>query len=104
MFCDFNAVDWTLELAWQAAHIVDAKQTLKIARNPDKYQELSAQHLIGAHPNTTKVLMFFAATSIGHFALTCDLTSTRRLWGMATLAEKARIVLNNQQLGIHLSW
>lgn len=55
-----------VELAWQALHAVDTVQTLKIARNPDRYWEAQSASIIGSHPSERSVLAFMVGSAIVH--------------------------------------
>lgn len=59
------------EIAVQSLHAVDVAQTVKIAKNPTKYQEAGygMPFLIGAHPSEARVIEWGAVSGIAHYAV-----------------------------------
>lgn len=104
MICDLPPVDMGMEIGWQLANVADWQQTLHIAHYPEQYAEASAQHWIGAHPDTAKVNMYFAATGVGHALITCNLQNIRKVWLGVTLVEKITIVTKNKKIGLRVTW
>lgn len=56
------------EKAWHTMNIIDAGQTIHIAREPSCYKEVGfpTQHLIGSHPSETEVYITMAAFGLAY--------------------------------------
>lgn len=60
-----------VELTWQVLNVIDAGQTINIARRPDCFREVGfpTQALIGEHPSESKVYATMALYSVAfHYA------------------------------------
>ena len=81
---------------------IDWRQTLTIAKNPDKWHEKNP--ILGEHPSVTEVNIYFAACAV----LTAGgIYLLPELWvaiGLAVLcAVEAWAVVNNHRIGIRMS-
>ena len=56
------------EKAWHAMNVIDAGQTIHIAREPSCYREVGfpTQALIGSHPSETEVYLTMAAFGLAY--------------------------------------
>lgn len=102
------------EIAWQTLNVVDAGQTVTIAREPSYFIESRAQFAIGAHPTERHVYEFMAGYAVLHYAVYRWLDHEDEVhpgahWGQAlaawecvTLGEKVYNVGHNASLGIGL--
>jgi hypothetical protein len=70
--------DKTLQATYLTLKFIDWRQTRTIAKNPDDYYEMNP--ILGKHPSTTEVDIFFASTAILHSIVTHYLPSKYRPW------------------------
>ena len=92
------------ETAWQALHFVDAVQTLRIAREPQRFREVETAWAIGAHPSERSVLAYMAGTAVVHY-LAADWLHERHprlfvAFETLTLADTGRCVVMNYRIGL----
>lgn len=98
------ADDWTplntqLEIAHLITHVMDFKQTTKIAKNPDKYYEVNL--IMGKHPSISKVRNYFLLTAIAHPIVAYNLSSEHRsVWQISTSLLSLAAVLHNKSIGL----
>ena len=112
-----QADEWTRnDTYWQVAVtaliIGDWGQTRYIAQNPDRYQEYNP--ILGSHPSTGSVDLYFATSIVAHAAIAYFLPSKvkvfgtdinpRRIWQLATIGLEIGCVGNNARLGIGFSF
>ena len=102
------ASEWTdTDTAWQAGylllHVADWRQTLNIAKNPDRFYEVNP--LIGEHPSESKVNTYMAASAALHTGIAYTLSGKwRRRFQQVTIGMKAGIVGYNYSVGIRLDF
>jgi hypothetical protein len=94
------------ESVYQALHVIDASQTVYIAKHPDQYYEKESDWIIGRHPSEAGVIRFMAADAIVHVAVTTALVKLEaprwltRTWELVTIADTANCVRGNVSIGI----
>ena len=95
------------EVAYQSLHAVDVAQTVEIARNPARFQEvdMGTRALIGSHPSVGGVLAWGAANAIGHYAIDDYLYSHNHpklalAFESVSVAFVADTVHNNYKIGL----
>lgn len=95
--------DIACEVTWQLLHGIDWLQTRKIARNPDKYHEVNP--LLGRHPSTEKVDMYFAAGAIAHVVITDHIPPKHRwFWHMISISISGLLVNQNFNIGLGIEF
>jgi hypothetical protein len=78
---------------------VDWMQTRKIAKNPEDYHEHNP--LIGSHPSTEKVDVYFPVCIAAHTAVAMVLPSEyRKWWQYVFIGIEAGAVANNLSIGL----
>jgi hypothetical protein len=97
--------DTTLQATFFLFQAEDLSQTLHIARNPDQFHEMNS--IMGAHPSTTKVKVYFAIGAVSHLAIAYVLPHPwRTLWQGVWIGVEAVSVQHNRKaepsVGIHL--
>lgn len=102
------------EITWQTLNVVDAGQTVTIARNPNSYYEQRAAFAIGRQPSEKSVYAFMAGYAVVHYAVYRwldyeDSEHPGGHWGQAlgaweavTIAEKGYNVGSNTSVGLAL--
>ena len=105
---------------WQAGHVVDTYQTLRIAENPECWREADpmTKALIGEHPSSGEVGLVMVAYSLGHAFISRWLDKHteeamanetenrgawyvgRVAWYVGTIASKYIVVANNNSIGL----
>ena len=108
------------EKAWQAMNVIDAGQTIHIAREPSCYREVGfpTQTLIGEHPSQSEVYATMAAYALAYHWTTKWLdrkveraferqSDTRGIWYSLRVAfhggmiiSKGATIVNNQSIGL----
>jgi hypothetical protein len=95
---------WSTEDSYRQAGVialsgVDWMQTRKIAKNPDKYYEKNP--LLGEHPSTEKVDVYFAASIAANTAIAMALPPEYRKWFQyVSIGVEAGVVANNFSIGL----
>ena len=103
---DFSTETVIEESVYQALHVIDASQTVYIARHPDQYYEKESGWIIGHHPSEADVIRFMAADAVIHIAVTTALVKVdaprwvTRTWELLTIADTANCVRGNVKIGI----
>jgi hypothetical protein len=103
---DFSAETVVEESVYQALHVIDAAQTVYIAKHPDQYYEKESGLIIGRHPSESTVIKFMAADAIVHIAVTTALVKLdapawlTRTWELITIADTGNCVRGNFKIGI----
>jgi hypothetical protein len=103
---DFSTETVVEESVYQALHVIDASQTVYIARHPDQYYEKESGWVIGRHPSEAGVIRFMAADALVHVAVTTALVKLdaprwlTRTWELVTIADTANCVRGNFKIGI----
>ncbi len=99
----WSTQDKTLEGTYQVLHVLDWGQTRDIAKNPDKYYEMNP--ILGKHPSTTEVDIYFITTAILHPIVTHLLPNTWRPWWQGiTISVSGVCVVNNFAVGIKMDF
>lgn len=91
----WSKTDIALETTWQILHVMDWRQTVQIARNPNQYWERNP--LLGGHPSEQKVNLHFLVGTVLHPIVTEVLPSKYRLWGIEW---KPRIIWESISIGM----
>lgn len=95
-----------LEAAWQIENLIDIDQTLKISREPDRYQEVGTLSLFsGPHPSARQVWAVSALFGVAHLAVSellyvNDCPKTLAAWQWLSLGTKSVIVGHNYSIGL----
>jgi hypothetical protein len=102
------ADEWTMadtvrEATYLALHVADWSQSHYIADHPSEYHETNP--ILGRHPSSDNVNIYFAATALIHPLISYVLPSPyRQWWQYITIGVEAVTVGNNARLGIGFSW
>lgn len=97
------------EGTWLALQAIDGAQTADIQNHRDDY-ELESAFLIGREPSTRSVVTYFAATAALHVGITEYMVANdwplwaRRTFEMLTIADSARCVVGNAEIGLHVEF
>ena len=95
--------DYALEGSYLALHFVDWRQTRTIAKNPDRYYEINP--ILGRHPSTTEVDIYFAATTLLHPIISHYLPQPYRKWFQSvSVILSGTCVVNNFVVGIKMDF
>ena len=95
----WDKTDIALESAFFVAHGIDWAQTVKIAKNPDKWHENNP--ILGNHPKVSEVNLVMGAMAIIQPVIAHLLPSPyRKSWIIGTTAVKVGCVINNLAVGI----
>ena len=99
----WSTQDKALEGTYQVLHFVDWRQTRYIAKNPDDYYERNP--ILGEHPSTTTVDIYFISTAILHPIITHYLPKEwRPYWQGVTISISGACVINNFAVGIRMDF
>jgi hypothetical protein len=100
------------EAAWEALHLIDYRQTVQTARNPDQYFEYNP--LLGEHPSEGRVNVYFIGWAILHPIITDILPREKTLlgvqamprafWQNISLVVSGACVINNFSIGLNGEW
>lgn len=97
------------ESTWLALQAVDGAQTADIQNHRDAYEQESA-FLIGRQPSTRSVATYFAAAAALHVGITEYMSANdwplwaRRTFEALTIADSARCVVGNADIGLHVEF
>lgn len=104
--------DVILEVIWGVIHLVDTGTTLRIANDPQHYEELNP--VMGKHPNREAVWLYMGLGAIAHPIVTYFLPRRVELWGYEipartvfqglTIGLSGALVVNNLRIGLTLSF
>ncbi len=96
----FTKGDWQYQLTWTAVHVVDAAQTMEIAKNPDQYEEHNV--LLGKHPSEGAVVGFMVFGAIAHWGIARYALEgkQRRRFQRLTIGFSSANAVNNYRIGI----
>ena len=95
---------WSTEDSYRQVGVValsgvDWMQTRKIAKNPDEYHENNP--ILGEHPSTEKVDVYFAASIAAHTAVAMALPPEYRKWFQyISIGVQAGVVASNFSIGL----
>lgn len=102
-FDEWTKEDTYREVAWQTLNLIDWKQTLIIANNPDHYKEINP--IIGEHPSRGKVNTYMAVGAVSHLAMSYVLPKEYRvIFQYFTIGTSAYCVGNNISIGLQLGF
>jgi hypothetical protein len=103
------------EITWQALNVVDALQTVQIAKNPACYQEVGTINQVFGinHPSVGQAIGFFALFGVLHYGTAKVLEAVadkhpsfynvQRVFEYGGLIYKANVVKNNADYGLGLN-
>lgn len=98
-FDDWSDADLTRHAIFTSLKMIDFSQTLKIAREPEKYYEVNP--ILGSHPSEGKVAVFFIGSYIAETALVHVLPSEYRPWAQYVfIGVSGACVINNFTIGL----
>jgi hypothetical protein len=98
-FDDWSDADIYRHAVFTGLKLIDFSQTLKIAREPEKYHELNP--LLGSHPSERDVVVFFIGSYIAQTALVHVLPSQYRPWAQYVfIGVSGACVVNNFSIGL----
>jgi hypothetical protein len=95
-----------LEAAWQIENLIDIDQTLKISREPDRYQEVGTLALFsGPHPSAREVWVVSALFGVAHLAVSellyvNDCPKALAGWQWISLGAKSANIGHNYSIGL----
>lgn len=97
------------EIAYQVLNLIDAKQTLQVARHPERWRESTSAWALGEHPSERSVYAYMASCGLAHAAVTQLLLyhghdSLAGVWQAVTIGEKAFAVAGNHSVGIRVKF
>lgn len=100
---EWDTTDKVLGAAATTALVVDWGQTRYIAKNPQSFEDRNK--LLGKHPSTGQVDLYFASSILGTLLIADWLSPTNRKWFLGTITAVELVVTSrNQQIGIKLSF
>lgn len=91
------------EWVYQSAAFADMLTTLDIAKHPELHE---TNAILGEHPSDGKVIGYFAATGLLHWALTRELVREHvpspivQTWEGASIALEVGMVAHNYSIGL----
>ena len=95
--------DKTLEATYLTLHAIDWRQTRYISEHPGRYYECNP--VLGRHPSTGEVDLWFASTTIAHVAVTHLLPQEyRKYWQWINIGMSGGCVGQNINIGIGVRW
>lgn len=111
MFKPLSTESAITETLWQAENVIDLQQTLRIARDPQHFQEVGQLGIFtGNHPSVRQVYIGSIAFGIAHYAVTRaienlvdenpDYRVVQRVWSYTTLGAKTWNTQNNARIGL----
>lgn len=101
------------EVSWQGLRLIDMRQTMSIADQPERYHEINP--VIGRHPSREWVVGYFVLSGIAHIAavhflpnsLVIDLPlfgatefSPKRNLQVGSFAATAALIIHNESIGL----
>ncbi len=88
-----------LEVTGQTLRLIDFSQTLQIARQPERYSEINP--IMGKHPSTEKVCVYFVTYMIGSFAISYFLPEPyRTAWQSINIVLQFPVIAHNFNVGL----
>ena len=86
-----------------ALHMIDWGQTLNIADEPDKYEEMNP--IIGKHPSRSRVNTYFALSGLAKIAIAHIMPSEHRKWWLGfNIMISGYCVQNNYRIGVRMNF
>jgi hypothetical protein len=99
----WSTQDKTMQATYLTLKFIDWRQTRTIAKNPDDYYEMNP--ILGRHPSTTEVDIYFATTAILNTVITHYLPSKYRPWWQGiSITVSGTCVVNNFAVGIKMDF
>ena len=100
---EWSKEDTIREITWQVLHVMDWGQTLDIARQPHKYQELNP--VLGKHPSVGKVNTYMALSAVAHLGISLALPKEYRKWFQyVTIGMTGSLVIHNHSIGLRIKF
>lgn len=99
---------WTRADTYRQAAMItvsgaDWLQTRQIAKNPDKFYEMNP--ILGKHPSTGEVDLYFAASLAAHTAIAMALPPKyREFWQYFWIGAEAATVAHNLDVGVKIQF
>jgi len=88
-----------MEVSWIGLHIIDWRQTLQIAENPDRFHERNP--ILGRHPSVRSVNRFMVIGLVTHISISIILPEKeRKFWQVVSLTAVGIIATNNFKVGL----
>lgn len=98
-FGSWNQETTARELCFLFSLSTDWKQTLEIAKNPDKYSETNP--ILGEHPDESKVHTYFAACALTHALVAYMLPPEySKIWQVTWIGIQSSVTDSNRDNGI----
>ena len=95
--------DTAYQLTFTALTLADWGQTRHTAQNPDKFYEKNP--ILGKHPSTGKVDLYFASCILGHSIISYLLPEKpRRIWQNFWIAIESYCVISNNTIGVKIDF
>lgn len=104
---DWTITNTTLAAAFTVLNIIDWRQTVSIAQQPERFHETCCltRSLIGSHPSHGSVNRYFLLSGIIKTALPAFIpTPYREALQSIWIMETGAVVLNNHAIGIHFNF
>ena len=99
----WSTQDKALQATYFTLKFIDWRQTRYIAKHPDDYYELNP--ILGQHPSTTEVDIYFATTAILNTVITHYLPSKYRPWWQGvSITVSGACVINNFAIGVKMDF
>lgn len=101
-----------MQAAWFVLHFIDYQQTLDIKNHQGSPDQpgggtvlKEGNPLLGDNPSDSRIRNYFAATALGHYAVSYLLPSSyRSYWQGLTLTGATIIVVRNHEKGLRVQW
>ena len=97
------------ESAWQLENVIDAMQTVQIAKNPGCYQEVGTlYYFAGHHPSESQVLIVSLGFAAAHYGAAKLIerygnNTVQYIFQSFTLVTKSQNIINNANIGLGLN-
>ncbi len=116
MFQPMSKETQVQEVIWQSMNVVDALQSIQIAKQPACYEEVGTPRLLGSgpHPSEGATVGYAGLFAVGHYAISRllenlvedsdgDYRLLQRIWEYSTIFAKGMTISNNARLGLGLT-
>lgn len=93
----------TYEVTYQALHVVDTIQTLRIRKTPGTFE---TNLILGKRPTDAEVIAYMAAEAVAHAYITKAMADRgapmwlQRAWHYASVTWNGRLVIYNHRRGL----
>lgn len=102
---EWRTGDTYREGTFQILNIIDWRQSIYMAKHPDKFKESEAAWLIGQYPSTTDVDRLILISAILHPIIAYNLPyGWREVFQYITIAGKLNATTNNAYIGLKLEF